>query len=284
VFKGFQREDAGALTHDEAVAIDVERAAGVLRVVVARAHRLHRAEAGKGKWGDRSLRAAGDHDVGFAAADGVVGIAEGMRGRRAGGNHTVVRATGPQLDADHAGADVADQRGDGERGNLAGAAFAQGRVLRFKGAHAADTRTDDHAHAVGILLRHVEAGVFHGLLGGAETQMRIAVVAARLLGIHVLGGIPPTHLGADLRGEIGGVKQGHTIDAALAGHQAGPKIVHRVADRGDGTQAGDNDAAGRGSVLIHKRRGEVFEKESPSKRSVGAGRHRPRTTKRAFHP
>ena len=61
-------DDAGAFAHDEAVALAIERTAGVQRIVVARRQRAHRGEAADAHRRDRRLGAARDHHVGVVRA------------------------------------------------------------------------------------------------------------------------------------------------------------------------------------------------------------------------
>src|SRR5206468_2947459 len=75
VLELLQHDDGAGLTHDEAVALRVERARGALRVVVPPRERTHRAEAGDADTGDRRLRAAGEHHVGAAQPDRVGALA-----------------------------------------------------------------------------------------------------------------------------------------------------------------------------------------------------------------
>ncbi len=63
-----ENDDAGALAHDEAVALAIERAAGVQRIVVAGGQRPHGREAADGQRRDRRLRPARDHHVGVVRA------------------------------------------------------------------------------------------------------------------------------------------------------------------------------------------------------------------------
>ena len=57
------------LAHDESVAVQVERTARVLRVVVAGAQRLQRAESGHAERNDRRFGSAADHDVRVVTLD-----------------------------------------------------------------------------------------------------------------------------------------------------------------------------------------------------------------------
>src|ERR1044072_7700950 len=65
----FEDDDAGALAHDEALAVPVIGPARLLRpVVVARVERAGLSEAGDPDRADRRFRAARQHDVGIVAA------------------------------------------------------------------------------------------------------------------------------------------------------------------------------------------------------------------------
>ena len=66
VLELFDDENAGAFAHDETVPVAIERARRALRLVVARAQRLHRGKTGKADRDDRRFGAAREEDVGVA--------------------------------------------------------------------------------------------------------------------------------------------------------------------------------------------------------------------------
>ena len=97
----FQHQDAGPFAENEAVAILVERPAGVLGIVVeAGRQRLQVAEPRERDRRDQRLRPAGHHHVAHPRADAAQGAADGVGGRGAGrGDHQ--RGTGePELHRD----------------------------------------------------------------------------------------------------------------------------------------------------------------------------------------
>ena len=61
--------DAGAFTHDKAIAITIEWTRGALRLVIARAERFHRAKSGEADLDHRRFRSAGEKNVGVAEFD-----------------------------------------------------------------------------------------------------------------------------------------------------------------------------------------------------------------------
>src|SRR5690606_26259890 len=105
--------------------------------VVARAHGFHGAEGGVGEGRHAGFGSAGDHNVGVAAFDHVHGLADGVGAGGAGGDDAEVWSARAELDGDHAGADVADEGGDGEGGDFARAAFHEFAQLGLVGEHAA---------------------------------------------------------------------------------------------------------------------------------------------------
>src|SRR3546814_15811152 len=89
-----EHEDAGAVAHDEAVAVAVPGARGLLRLVVAGGQRLHRAEAAERGRRGRVLGATGDHGVGVAVLDHAHRQPDVVRGGGAGGDRGDVGALG----------------------------------------------------------------------------------------------------------------------------------------------------------------------------------------------
>ncbi len=172
------------------------------------------------------------------------GFADGVGAGGTCGHNAEIRTARANLDGKHTRADVADQRWNGERRNLAGAALHELPQLQLVGHHAADAGADEHANPVGIFLRHVEARVRKRLLGGAKSEMRVTVIATSLLGIHVLLDIPAANLRADLGGVGRWIKQGDAVDAAFAGQKAGPEGIGGLAETVDGAKTGDDDALG----------------------------------------
>lgn len=246
VVERLQHQHAGALTHDEAVAIAVERAARLLRRIVPRAHGLHRAEARIGEGRDGGLTAACNHDVRVAPPDRVRRLAQRMGAGRTGRDEAEIGPARAILDGDQARTHVADQRGDREGRHLARPTLHEHAQLVLKRVHAADSRPDHHAHAVGILAGHVDSRIGHRLLRRHETKVRIAVVAPRFLGIHVLRRIPIEHLGANLAGELGRIELRHPLDAATTGQQAGPERINVMTDRGHDPEPRHYDPTRRG--------------------------------------
>ena len=84
----------------------------------------------------------------------------------------------------------------------------------------------------------MEPGIAHRLAGGAKTELRVAIVAPRILRIHVQGGVPVAHLGADLAGIVGGIELRDAVDATAAGDETGPEGIDRMAERSDGAEQG----------------------------------------------
>ena len=69
--------------------------------------------------------------------------------------------------------------------------------------------------------------------------MHICICTARITLLHILGRVEILDLCTQLYLKIGYIKLGDGTDAALAGLERLPKRRHIVADRSDGTHAGD---------------------------------------------
>ena len=93
VLELFEDDHAGPLAEDEAVAVAVEGAAGSGRLVVAGREGGQEVEAGHAERVDHAVGAAGEHDVGVAAADDLGRLADRLRAGGAGGQAIGVRAS-----------------------------------------------------------------------------------------------------------------------------------------------------------------------------------------------
>src|ERR1044071_9941837 len=145
VLELLEDEHAGPLADDEAVAILVEGTAGARRLVVARGQRPQLAEAADAHRTDGRLAAAGNHRVGVAALDDLVGVADGVRRGRAG---RAGRRVGPfraEADRHLARREIDDGRRNEEGRPPARTAVEERLVLPLDRDEPADTRADVHA-------------------------------------------------------------------------------------------------------------------------------------------
>ena len=156
---GLEDQDSGSLAHDEPVAVAVEGTAGTRRVVVARREGSHRREATQSHVGDRGLAAPGDHHVGMARLDQLVGIANRIGRRGAGGRDRRARTLQSPADRDLSAAGVDHQLGDGERADPRRALVDHRGMLGLELVEPADSRADEHAALLGGELGEFDARI-----------------------------------------------------------------------------------------------------------------------------
>ena len=252
VLERLQHEDAPALAAHEAVAPGVERPRRLLRLVVARRHRLHRAEARDGQRHHDGLRAARDHHVGVAALDQAEGVAERVVAGGAGGDHGGVRPLGAEAHRDEPGRHVDDEHRDEERRDAVGALLDEHLVRVEERGDAADARADEHAEARAVQPGRVEAGVLDGHDGARHRVLEVRVEPARVLLVDVLQLVEVADLAGDARDELElaarrlglRVEFRDRADAGLALRQRGPELGDIVAKGRERAHARDDDAAG----------------------------------------
>ena len=165
-----EHDDAGALAHDEAVAVLVIGPARLLRpVVVAHVERAGLGEAGDADRADRRFGAARQHDVGIVVADHPRRVADRMGAGRAGGDDRMVRPHQAVFDA-HLARDQVDQPAvDEVRGDPARPLLGQQQAFALDARQAADARADRHAGAQPRRLVHLgQAGILQRLAGRVE--------------------------------------------------------------------------------------------------------------------
>ena len=108
--------------------------------------------------------------------------------------------------------------------------------------HAAGTRSDDHANAIGVFDPDVQVTVLQGHLGAGQTKVHEAVDPLGRLLRYVLGGREPADLAPDSRREIASVEGINKGDAGTPLDIGAPEFIDPYAIAGRHTEAGDNNA------------------------------------------
>ena len=165
-----EHDDPGALAHDEAVAVLVVGAAGLLGLVVEVGRERPRLrEAGDAERAERAFGAAGEHDVGIVHRDHPRRVADRMGAGRAGGDDRMVGAHQAVFDRDLAGDEVDQPAVDEMRADPARPLLVEDERFLLDPGQAADAGADRDAGAEALLLAHVgEAGILERLAGGVE--------------------------------------------------------------------------------------------------------------------
>ena len=181
VFSFFNHHDARALGEHEAVALDVEGTAGLLRRLAPKRQRPHVLESGQTDRREGRLAGAGHHHVGVAILNRPHGAADRVGGTRAGRGHGEVGPFDP-VEARHVAAGRVDhQLWNGERRHLVDALVEQPLLLGLKLPEPADAGTDDDTAAVGIFHGEVETRVGDGVFGRGQSELRESIEPLEIL-------------------------------------------------------------------------------------------------------
>ena len=242
VFVFLQQQHAGAVAQHEAVATGIPRPRGGLRIVVAGAHRLHRAEAPHRCRRAAAFGTAGDHGVGIAMLDHAHRHADRMVRCRAGGHRGEVGALDAGEQAHLARQHVDDGAGHVERADLAQAAFVELDGGFLDAPDAADARPQQRPDALGVGVGHLEAGVFQRHQRGCHAVMDEVVHLLRVLRVHPAGDVEVADLAGNARRIGAGVEPRHHADSRAAVDDAIPVAGKVVAQRRDDAHPGDHDA------------------------------------------
>ena len=245
----FEHDGAGALAHHEAVAIPVERARALRRLVVeARRQGATGAEAGDPDAVDGRFGAAGDHDFGIFKRDQSRRVADSMRPGRAGGHAGMVRPAQSMLDRHIAACKVDESSGDEERRYAPRTLLVQDDGLIGDAAKATDAGAEHHA-GIGTLLvgLRMPAGVGESLGRGTHGEDDEVIDLALLLRLHPLvsieraaAAVAARHHHGDATGKIVSLEPGDRGSAALAGQEALPRLLDAASERRNHAEACDN--------------------------------------------
>src|SRR5437762_6174480 len=250
MFELFDNRNARAFADYETVTVAIERAGRALGFVVALAERFHRGKSGETKFDDRSFGTAGDKNVGVAELNHAPRFADGVIGRRTGGDDAHVRAAQSELHRDNAAGHVADQHRNGESGDALRSFVHQNAELIFQRFQSADAAADDHAEAIAIDLFQIDAAVLDRHLGRAHGQLNETICAPDVFGVfEKVFWIEVAYFTADFAIVVGGVEGLNPADAAFAFNEIFPKRLEIVADGRDNAEASNNNSA----VAVHDR-------------------------------
>ena len=136
------------------------------------------------------------------------------------------------------GRHVRDHHGHEERRDLAGAALVVAGDLSLGGANAAHARAHVDAQALGVDgALGIESRGLHGLVGGDEGKLDVAVVVERVGLAEGLDWVKALDLCRHGHAESGGVEGRDGVDAARASDKCLPALLGRVPNGGDGPHA-----------------------------------------------
>src|SRR5437762_9556910 len=249
VFELFDNGNARALADDETVTVAIEWARRALRFVVALAERFHCGKSGETKFDDRSFGTAGDKNIGVAELNHAPRFADGVIGRRTGGDDAHVRAAQSEFHRDNAAGHVADEHRNGEGGDALRSFVHQHAKLVLERFQSADAAADNHAEAVPIHFLEIDAAVLDRHLRSGHGQLNKTIRAPDVFGIvEKVFWIEVAHFTADFAIVVRGVEGLNPADAALAFNQIFPKGLETISDGSDNTEAGNYNA----TIVIHK--------------------------------
>ena len=245
-----QHDNARALAHDEAVAVPVIGAAGLLGpVVIAHVQGAGLGETGNPDRADGRLGAARDHDVGIVVANHPRRIPDRVRPRGAGRDHRVIGAHQAVFDRDLARDEVDQPSVDEVRADPPRPLVAQHQALALDARQAADPAADRAAGAQLHFLRHVrEPRILERLPRRVESEdderidLALDLVVDPFARIEAIFVIRRLDLAGDAALLVGGVEVRDRPRAALAGQDVAPARLDIAAQRRHQTQPRDHYA------------------------------------------
>ena len=237
----FQDQNAGAFTHDEAVAILVPGTAGASRIVVAGGKRAHSSESAYAHGSDGGFSTTCDHDVGILVLDDAKGIADGMSAGGAGRGRGFIGAFGAVLHRNMSGGEVDDGGGDEKGRDLARTTVDERLVLAFDHIESTDAGTDVNADAFVIFGRDLQARHPNGFIRRGERKVDEAAHFFYFFSLDEIERVEIPDFGGNLAGKRGGIEGGDAIDPTFSGGERRPYLAAGMAQRADHADAGDDD-------------------------------------------
>lgn len=236
VFQFFQEDDAGAFAHDETIAVFIEGARCMSRVIVARAQSFHSGKASYGTGRYSGFGTTGNSGVEFAALDHAVSSADGVRAcgtsRDNAGTMALEAEEDGYLARCHVGNHLRYDEGVDAGRTFREQAFVQ-VVERF---HTANARTDDGADAVAVFFIQIDFGIVKSQFGSSYGELRGRVHMADFFTVDaVVSGVKIFDFAGNAGSIFGCVKVGNGANAVFAVEQGIPESIFTDANRRNDT-------------------------------------------------
>ena len=196
-------------------------------------------EAGNSVFGDRCLRAPGEHHVGRSASNDLGRVADGIGRGRAGGDQARDRPEEVVLDGGQASRHVRDQLRDASRGHpICPPAVHRADLLR-KRFHPAEPTPKHHpGSGSGLVVWPVSNPCLgHCFPGGDQKELTDAVESPDLFSLEVVLWVVTLHLRGDSGSHRRGVEPGDGPNSGTAFGDRLPERVDVVADGRDDPHA-----------------------------------------------
>src|SRR5262249_26709714 len=144
-------------------------------------------------------------------------------------------------DADLTRSQIHDGSGNEKRGDTAGAAVDQRRVLALDDVKSADAGANVDAHALGVFRRDLQARHFHRFIGCGQGKVDETAHLLDFFFVYEIQRVKILDLSSNLAGEIRRVKTGDFGYAALSRDNVFPNLGAVVAHAADQTQTSNNN-------------------------------------------
>ena len=219
----FQNQHASALAQYEAIALLVEGAGSLFRILVIGGQCLHVSKASNSNGRNSCFGATSQHYIGITILNGAQSVANAVGAGCAGSNNSSVRTLKTAGNSDLTSGHVGDFHGDKEGANLGGTLSAILQGLIQEGMDATDTATNTNATAHSIFLAHIQLSILDSQLSSSHCQLGYAVHTLALFFVDIGSVIKILYLCSNLYGEALSIKLGDGAYARFAGNQIAPK-------------------------------------------------------------
>ncbi len=225
VFEAFEHDDAGPLSHHEAVAPLVERPRCALGIVIPARHGTVGTESSVGEGRNAGFGTAGEHHIRVPPLNDPHRIPDGIGARGAGDTGGGKRPFQAESDGDLTGGHVHQNPAHEIRVQCARPAPVHSGVPILDGLRTSDAGADDNPRPGGGEGKSLKSAVGHGHIRCGDGELGEPVHAARGFPVDPPFRTEIPDLGGHGRGISGRVETGQAADPVSPGNEAAPEFV-----------------------------------------------------------
>ena len=219
----FQNQHTSALAQYEAIALLVEGAGSLFRVLVIGGQCLHVSKASNSNGRNSCFGATSQHYIGITILNGAQSVANAVGAGCAGSNNSSVRTLQTAGNSDLTSGHIGNFHGDEEGADFGGALSAILQGLVQEGMDAANAAANAYATAHSIFLAHIQLSILDSQFSSSNCQLGYAVHAFAFFFVDISSVIKVLYFCSNLNSKALSIKLGNGAYARLAGNQIAPK-------------------------------------------------------------
>ena len=219
----FQNQHTSALAQYEAIALLVEGAGSLFRVLVIGGQCLHVSKASNSNGGNSCFGATSQHYIGITILNGAQSVTNAVSAGCTGGNNSSIGTLQTAGNSDLTSGHIGNFHGNEEGADFGGTLSAILQGLVQEGVDAANAAANAYAATHSVFLAHIQLCILDSQFRSSHCQLGYTVHAFAFFFVDISSVIKVLYFCSNLNSKALSIKLGNGAYTRLAGNQIAPK-------------------------------------------------------------